>query len=282
MSPLLSVPSVSGSSKPVNELGYVRENLIAHYDAGAPDVGNSANYAYNLVKGPRASSANYRLRFLNTPTYTYRNLEVGKYMSYWDFDGSNDYGYMEGSGSTSDFAFSTSETDDFTIEMWVNVDDIDGTDFPIGKWGGYNNTRAFLYGWESGRYQGMAWRNSSNAWHRTYSTDSAYFNEDVWVHLTWAFRKADPDNSNKCHSCLYWNGVEASGSSNPFTGWTNYGLYSGGSRLCYFGVPYYWSWAFNGKLSILRVYNGKALTASEVKRNYNAEGGHRFGKIHLT
>ena len=282
MSPLLSVPSVSGSSKPVNELGYVRENLVAHYDAGAGDVGNSTYYAYNLVKGPRADSNNHRIRFINRPSYTYRNLEVGNYVSYWDFDGSNDYGIIDGSGSASDFAFSTSETDDFTIEAWCNIEAVGSTDFLIGKWGGSNSNVAFLFGWESNRYQGMAWRNTSGSWHRCYTTDSSNRLTGVWVHMVWTFRRRDPDNSNKCHSCLYYNGVQTGGAYNPFTGWTNYGVTSGGSRLCYVGVTYYYSWAFNGKLSIMRIYAGKALTASEVKRNYNAEGGHRFGKIHLT
>lgn len=280
MSPLTSLQSTSSPTRPINEIGYVRENLTFHIDAGNGEVGNSTDYAYNLVNGPRSDSNNYRLSFVNKPSYSYRTTLDGITASYWDFDGSNDYGYIEDSDSGSDFDFSTSETGDMTIEVWVNPEAIGYTDFIIGRWNySYNSKRSFLFGWEEDRYEGMAWTGTSGTWHRTYVKDSSNRATGTWAHLVWSYRKADPDNSDNCFSCLYYNGVEATGSTdeNPFTSWNDKTINSGSSRKAYVGVPWYYSWAYNGKLSVMRVYNGKALSANEVKRNYNSEAP-RFNK----
>lgn len=271
MSPLTSLQSISSSTRPINEIGYVRENLTFHIDAGNGEVGNSSDYAYNIINGPRSDSNNYRLTFVNKPSYSYRTTLDGITASYWDFDGSNDYGYIEDSDSGSDFDFSTSETGDMTIEVWANTDQVAYTDFIIGRFGASNAQRAFLLGWEEDRYQGMAWTGTNNSWHRCYTSDSSNRVTNTWSHLVWSFRKADPDNSNNCHSCLYFNGVQTGGAYNPFTGWNNLSMSTGSSRKTYVGVTYYFSWAYNGKLSVMRVYNGKALSANEVKRNYNSE-----------
>ena len=287
MSPLSSVPSVGGAISQKNALPIVTENLRFWVDADNGEIGHSGTYMYNQVKGPQAGTNNYRLYCPNAPSYNYRATLDGRTVSYWDFDGTNDYGYADDGDEGSDWDLNDAHNGvqgDFTIEYWVRSDiNLYNTSrYPLARWA-YNNNdqRSFLFGFESNRYQGMLWRNASNAWHRTYitTTNSLHtFAKDVWHHYVWSFRKMDPDNFPYCRSVVYWNGALPPGnySTNPYTGWQNLAPHDGGWRGVYVGTPWYYEWCWDGQMSILRMYNGKALTANEVKRNYNADAA-KFG-----
>ena len=290
MSPLSSVPCVGGAISQTNALPIVTENLRYWVDADNGDIGHSGTYMYNQVKGPKAGSSNYRLYCPNAPSYNYRATLDGRTVSYWDFDGTNDYGYAENSDEGTDWDFKNGATSvngisgDFTIEYWVRTDiNLYNTlRFPLARWS-YNNNdqRSFLFGFESNRYQGMVWRNASGAWSRPYITTTnslGTFAKDVWHHYVWSFRKANPDNNNYCYSVVYWNGALPPGNytTNPYQGLQNHPLHDGGWKDLYVGTPYYFDWCWDGQISILRMYNGKALTANEVKRNFNADAA-KFG-----
>ena len=287
MSPLSSVPSVGGAISQKNALPIVTENLRFWVDADNGEIGHSGTYMYNQVKGPQAGTNNYRLYCPNAPSYNYRATLDGRTVSYWDFDGTDDYGYNEDGDEGSDWDLNDAHNGvqgDFTIEYWVRSD-IALTDtlrFPLARWAySSNDQRSFLFGFESNRYQGMVWRNASNAWSRAYVTsteDSTVFTANVWHHYVWSFRKMNPDNFPYCRSVVYWNGALPPGnySTNPYTGWQNLAPHDGGWRGVYVGTPWYYDWCWDGQMSILRMYNGKALTANEVKRNYNADAA-KFG-----
>ena len=120
--------------------------------------------------------------------------------------------------------------------------------------------------------------------YRTHRICVPFFNKRMTVrffheshHYVWSFRKMNPDNFPYCRSILYHNGELPSGNAyNPFTGWNNLAPHDGGWRGVYVGTPWYFEWCWDGQMSILRMYNGKALTANEVKRNYNADAA-KFG-----
>jgi len=290
MSPLASVPSVGGAISQKNALPIVTENLRYWVDADNADIGHSGTYMYNQVKGPQAGTNNYRLYCPNAPSYNYRATLDGRTVSYWDFDGTDDYGYAENSDEGTDWDLKNGATSvngisgDFTIEYWVrsNINLYNTLRFPLARWSHNNNDqRSFLFGFESNRYQGMVWRNASGAWSRPYITTTnslATFAKDVWHHYVWSFRKANPDNSNYCYSVVYWNGALPPGNytTNPYQGLQNHPLHDGGWKDLYVGTPYWFDWCWDGQMSILRMYNGKALTANEVKRNYNADA-EKFG-----
>lgn len=287
MSPLASVPCVAGAISQSNALPIVTENLVFWADADNNDIGHSNTYMYNQVNGPQSDSNNYRFYFPNSPVYNYQATLDGRTVSYWDFDGSNDYGYASNSDENSDFDLNNAYNGvqgDFTIEYWVRSDDslTNNNTFPMGRWSANSNDqRSFLFGFESNRYQGMLWRDGFNSWSRPFITttnDLSVFAADVWHHYVWSTRKANPDDSNNTYSVLYHNGELPSGNytTNPYTALQNMTGHDGGSRDTYIGTPWYFSWCWDGQMSILRVYNGKALTANEVKRNYNADAS-KFG-----
>ena len=287
MSPLSSVPCVGGAISQKNALPIVTENLTFWVDADNADIGHSGTYMYNQVKGKLAGTNNYRLYCPNAPSYNYRATLDGRTVSYWDFDGTNDYGYADDGDEGSDWDLNDAHNGvqgDFTIEYWVRSDiNLYNTlRFPLARWSLNNNDqRSFLFGFESNRYQGMLWRNASNAWSRAYITTTNSldtFAKDVWHHYVWSFRKANPDNNNYCYSVVYWNGALPPGNytTNPYQGLQNHPLHDGGWKDLYVGTPYYFDWCWDGQISILRMYNGKALTANEVKRNYNADAA-KFG-----
>ena len=287
MSPLSSVPCVGGAISQRNSLPIVTENLIFWVDASNNDIGHSGTYMYNQVHGPQsAGGTNYRIYCPNAPSYNYQATLDGRTVSYWDFDGTNDYGYADHSDEGSDWDLSDAYNGvkgDFTMEYWVRSDDdlAGKLTFPMARWSNNNNDqRSFVFGFESNRYQGMVWRDASGSWSRAYVTtteDSSVFTANVWHHYVWSFRKANPDNSNYCYSILYHNGELPSGNSyNPFQGWENLAPHDGGWKNMYVGTPHEFAWCWDGQMSILRLYNGKAFTANEVKRNYNADAA-KFG-----
>ena len=175
-------------------------------------------------------------------------------VSYFDLDGSNDY---VNAGSNSDFAFGTG---DFTIEMWWYSDQ---TQSAVTGLLSLTNSSAST-NWQLG----PGYQSDSNQIVFTGSDhqsspqikDPTNYSNQVWTN-TIVTRTSGTVK-------LYTNGANVASISDS----SNYSdtgpLKIGINR----GNTVYW----NGRISVVRLYKGKGLTASEVAQNFNALRG-RYG-----
>jgi len=170
------------------------------------------------------------------------------------FDGSNDYVDI---GASSDFNFGTGN---FTIEGWVNTSttSIDGGGyrrfFKLDGPSVYNATGQLEFSIENTNGNLYVSGNSLG-----YNSSASVANGS-WNHF------AVTRVSNTIY--VYVNGVSAgsvsySGSFSP----------NSGSPRPRIGAYTSTEGRFNGKVSALKIYKGKGLTAAEVQQNYNATKG---------
>ena len=164
------------------------------------------------------------------------------------FDGTDD---VINCGSSDDFAFGTG---DFTIEVWCNPDTFGFNKgiISISPSGGNATTN-----WQI-RYnnQNVRWNYSGSSDIISNSTVSA----GEWTHIV-ATRSGTA-------LTLYINAVSKG------TGSSSANLSDNGTLRI--GTSRDQSGYFNGKISNVKLYKGKALTAAEVTQNFNALKG-RYG-----
>ena len=220
--------------------GVVQDGLVLNLDAGA-----STSYPGSGTTWTDLSSNENNGTITNGPTYS--SADGG---GSFTFDGVNDY--AEVTGSNADFLVGSQ---DFTIEWWeyftggisyqghLGVFEIVVGAAPIQIWTASGGFQTYAGGWES-----LGVSPTSNQWsHYAISGVSGNFN-------------------------IYKNGSYVTNSS------VNWSLSSSTVKFAVGGTP---GWAFgnyamSGKISAVRVYKGKALTAAEIQQNYNALRG-RFG-----
>ena len=243
---VLAGSNISGKSftaSPIPPTGVVTSNLLLHLDAA-----NATSYPGSGTTWFDLSGNGNNFTLVNSPTYV-----------------------SDGNASAFDFtrtsfhhATSTGSINlqrDFTLEIWLNFDDVSVV---TGFWG-----------------QGVASSNQAIAIYArdlNASTDTVKFtmyNNDmetgaisnvtgVWSHLTFTYSNTSPSYTKQ----IYRNGaLAASAAGNQYLG-------SGVLRV---GAPY---GALNqemmeGKIAVARAYS-KILSAAEVLQNYNAEKS-RYG-----
>jgi hypothetical protein len=167
--------------------------------------------------------------------------------SYFKFDGTNDYVSIS---SSNDFAFGTS---DFSIELWAYFQ---------GS-GSYENIFDFRPTATNGNYPLLA-RDSvdGDLYYYVNSSriiDNVSVSNNRWYHIV-ICREGTTTR-------FYLNGEiegSATDSTNYITSNALMGSYSGGGNY------------FNGKISDVKMYKAKGLTAAEVEQNFNALRG-RYG-----
>ena len=170
------------------------------------------------------------------------------------FDGSNDYVDIEAS---SDFNFGTG---DFTVEGWVNTsvysqDTAYRRVFMLdGPTGNANGNFQIILNVPNGRI--YVWSNTGELDY----IGSSVIADGSWNHF------AACRISNTIY--LYVNGV-SSGSVSSSVSFTA----NSGSPRPRIGAYTASSGRLNGKVSALKIYKGKGLTADEVSQNYNALKG---------
>ena len=176
------------------------------------------------------------------------------------FDGVNDYGVLSNTSSLRPGA------GDFTIEAWI---------YKTGTSGGNVGDVATIYGtaW-SGFSAAGAWilyanENSGTKitfaiWSSLIVTSTTTILTNQWYHIV-VSRIGTTVR-------LYINNVlESTGTSSANANNSAYNIYVG---LYY--DPFGYVGYFNGRIPIVRLYNGKGLTAAEVSQNFNALRS-RFG-----
>ena len=209
----------------------------------ALDAANTKSYPGNGTTWTDLSGKgnNGTLTSMNGSNYNSAN---GGYL---DFDGSID---QIDCGSSDNFAFGTG---DFTIEFWCNPDAL-GTAgiISISSSGGLSSTN-WQFRYNSSK---VRWIYSSTSNINSSSTVST----GEWTQIV-ATRSGTA-------LTLYINAVsEATGSSSA-------NLSDNGTLRI--GTSRDESSYFNGKISNVKLYKGKALTAAEVTQNFNALKG-RYG-----
>ena len=166
---------------------------------------------------------------------------------YFDFDGSNDQIVC---GSSNDFAFGTG---DFTIEFWCNPDTLSTRCMISISSTGTNATTNWQVRYDSSKVK-WVYSGTSNI------LSSSTVSTGEWTHIV-ATRSGTT-------LTLYINAVsEGTGSSSA-------NLSDNGTLRI--GCTRAQNNFFDGKISNVKLYKGKALTAEEVAQNFNALRG-RYG-----
>ena len=173
------------------------------------------------------------------------------------FDGINDYGQISDS---SDFLFGTGS---FTEEAWHKRDGNATWETPI--------TRGSSVSWG-----GLWTTNSQNFYPYHYGESSNItFNTEVAVGTDWMHHVTTTTNTGSAVTIkVYKNSVLQATQSTTVSNWQPKNT-SVGTDLWVGGIlgASYW---YEGKIAVCRIYKGKALSAAEIKQNYDAHRG-RFG-----
>ena len=257
---------------------YVTNNLVFHIDAGdinSYDSENSATTVYNLIHNDSSSSFNSNIGHSTSDG------------GYWSFDYDTSYGIEFEIGGNNNYL--NIGSNDFTIEMWMKPTDLHFSSFSIPleyvqevPQSGYefsdyaqffvllNNSSdkgiVRLRTFYGARPNNSAITFTSNAFIST-----TWQNNSSWVHYV----VTSDVGSTSGTRTVYKNGQFLNSLSNSnfifLRNAADNQLHIGGaSTAAIFPYP------FLGDISIVRIYNGKALTASEVTQNFNAEKA-RYG-----
>ena len=216
----------------------VTDGLVLALDAADANSYSGSGTAWTDLSG---KGNNGTLTSMNGSNYNSAN---GGYL---DFDGSID---QIDCGSSNNFAFGTG---DFTIEFWCNPDTV-GTEgiISISSNGSFSSTN-----WQ------FRYKSSKVRWIYSSTSDilsSSAVSAGEWTHIV-ATRSGTT-------LTLYINAVSKG------TGSSSADLSDNGTLRI--GTSRDESGYFNGKISNVKLYKGKALTVAEVTQNFNALKG-RYG-----
>ena len=188
---------------------------------------------------------------INGATYV---AASGSDSAYFDFDGTNDYAKIDDS---SDFLMGTGS---FTEEAWHKRDGNTTWENPISRrvessWGGL---------WINGSGNFFPYHYTEPSGQLTFNTGEAAGTE--WIHHVTTTTNTGSAVTIK----VYTNGSLRATQSTTVSGWQPRGTSVGDSDI-YIGGIFGESYWYDGKIAICRLYKGKALTASEVTQNWNAQ-----------
>ena len=251
-------------------VAYVTDNLVFHIDAGDTNSYSGSGTTVNSLVGNITSSS-------YNSNISHSTSDGG----YWTFGATTGDG-IEFDSITS---FMPLGSNDMTYEIWVYKNAYTNTNYGSfvltrNKSDGTSRTsfatqfyRSTVVGdalrvYKSGSYnaQATAGYNSSNV-------DFDFYDFEQWNHIVFSH------DISAGRPKFYYNGSEipTSGSGtwdSYFNNSTDQYQLNVGTNL--FTYPGGYQENHFGRISILRIYKGKALTASEVYKNYNAEKGRYY------
>ena len=213
--------------------GLVTDGLVLALDAGRTLSYSGSGTTWTDLSG---NSNNGTLT--NGPTFDSSN----EYLAYFQFPNSNSYIQL------SNPALTTPST--FSIEQWVKITDTSTNSIFLSNMDGHND------GIESGFDSSSKWSLQING--SLANISSATVNQDQWYHVVFRF---DDSNLGK----IFVDGVQIQS--------LHFGSQTiNQSTASTIGAIAYQTSSVENKFEIgeLRVYNNKALTATEVLQNYNA------------
>ena len=235
---------------------YVTDNLVFHIDAGdinSYDSENSATTVNSLVGNITSSGYNQNI--------SYSPSNGG----YWTFSGNNTANGIEFDSITSFMPLGSSK---MTYEVWMKPTfDFNGVLELVRKLPAERINFGIIH------FTGNSTTDSLSAVKGTSNTSTAsdakntglYSQPSSWTHVIVSH------DTNTSNVKIYINGTEELDATDS-TNWSSY--FSGNDYILRIGKM---SGTHTvGDISIVRIYKGKALTASEVDDNYNAEKA-RYG-----
>ena len=188
---------------------------------------------------------------------------------YFTFDGTDDY--VE-SGAASDWTFLHNGASDFTIEAWIYLPATTSS-HPICSTSGAStdigmNFKQVADG--ANHYLDCEMYSGGRGSKADFGISTNALTEDNWNHATFTF-----DSSSKTVT-YYINGVSSGSSSQSSYSYSSSNPYDTLQigRSMYGSGPY--TSYYDGRISTIKIYKEKALTAAEVKQNFNALRG-RYG-----
>ena len=214
----------------------VTDGLVLALDAGNTKSYPGSGTTWNDLIGNNTGT------LTNGPTFSSDN---GGFIV---FDGTNDYVTIPNNTSL--------DTQTPTVEVWIKTDEMGNNIYGFWFEKGSLNTQYSLFHSNGSIWWRHILGGSQNTLQTTMST---YMDTSNWYQVVGTYTSGDRR--------LYINGVQVNSDTASGTVATNssgmtIGAYNSGSP----------SFFYNGNYAICRVYN-KALTAAEVKQNYNATKG---------
>ena len=254
---------------------YVTDDLAFHIDAGDTNsYSGSGTTVYNLIHND--SSASYDSNISHSTSN-------GGYWSFGDSPSTTTGIEFEIGGNNN---YLDIGSNDFTIEMWMKPTDLNFFNFsiPLDYIKAYPQSGLtdsehlqFYVNLFNVNNQGVI---NLRTWYSTQNNNYSNFYGTNFISTTW------PNNTSWLHYVvtsdvssttrrIYKNGQFLSSLSNSNFNYIRNSndnqLHIGGASTAAF-LPF----PFLGDISIVRIYNGKALSSTEVTQNYNAEKA-RYG-----
>ena len=229
--------------------GLVTSNLVLHLDAG-----DSNSYSGSGTTWSDISGNNNDFTLINGPTYS--SNDGGKFV----FDGSNDH-----ARSAINQSFFQFGTDDYSYGGWIKYDSI-GIYESLLACGLHTYTGSWQFDVDSSQFRNVF--NGASAFNTGYAANNTD-TINTWYYL---FLVADrSENELK----FYVNGSLEATATNSDYGSLDVGNFSGYStssdNVMKIAQNRSNSRYIDGEIAQIHVYKGKALTASEVLQNYNAD-----------
>ena len=254
---------------------YVTNDLVFHIDAGnSSSYSGSGTTVYNLVNNHANDTYSASHSTSNGGYWHFGNAGTPKYGIEWDMSsGTPDY--------SADFDIGSN---DFSIECWLRPDLTLGIIWSLSDGGNtLNNIPFYAVTVDSSNNPRISFR--TNSTDTTYSADRAealdannVISGTTWSgNTTWIHYVVTSDASSETRKIYINNSLHATLTDSTFEGVINestYDLRIGGMSSTY--SNWHTAYPFEGDIAIVRIYNGRALSASEVTQNYNAEKA-RYG-----
>ena len=229
-----------------NRSKIVTDNLVLYLDA-ANTKSYTGSGTWNDISGKGHAAT--------ITGATYNSDKGGCFI----FDGANDYAKIDDS---SDFLFGTGS---FTEEAWHKRDGNTTWENPIVRY-------------DPASWGGMWIDGSGNfyPYHYTESSGTITFNTGDATGTDWMHHVVTTTNTGSAVIVkVYKNSVLQGSQTTSVSGWQPKGTSVGDSDI-YIGGIFGQSYWYEGKIAVCRIYKGKALTATEIKQNFDAHKG-RFG-----
>jgi hypothetical protein len=244
----INMGTTSTDGKYVGSKYVIRDNLILYLDPMNRNSYSTGTTWYDL-------SGNGNNGAMNGIAIEHAGQGSSIFGPYFDFDGTDDYVVIPSTSFT--------ENSDFTFEMWIRFNV-----FASSRGG------LFIQGHTTDSY-GFQQKDSTVRFGlrpagTLHKVDTGTLSTNTWYHFVGTY-----DGSSTNTVTLYQNGVALGTDTVSTTGLlTSESIYVGeGGKLL--GGSASGASDFNGRISILRIYN-KTLSASEVIYNFNVDRG-RFG-----
>ena len=186
--------------------------------------------------------------------------------AYYSLDGSNDYLNVSNPNSIIQFG-----TNPYTVELWFNTYYDDGGQTILCTRNSGSGTNSNWY---------VSWYNKSGDPETTVSRKMVFGTIDTVVNFYdysyrfpsnqfngWLQTVFTREGTGSSQQKMYWNGGLVQSDTDP----SDYNVSSNDLVIGKQGRIN--SGYYKGYVSIVRIYNGKALSATEVKQNYNANRG---------